>query len=888
MNRPKILKRFSIYSFYFILSHIIVCQAQISPLPGLNGIQNQIGSLGGGGLGGGGIGGSGIGSMNGGLEILNRQEIKGADPVIASNSKVPIPFFGQLELNWYQKYLFEVSGKTYPIYGSSFFENIHQLELPPSKQEIQSSNDLLSGNLSSYSPFAPFTNPPVSYDYTLGPGDQLLIRTWGSIDINYQAVIDRNGLISIPRVGSLSLTGVSFGEAKGVINQLISKQYKNYELNVSIGKTRSITIYVVGQARRPGSYTLSSLSTLSTALFASGGPNNMGSYRHLQLKRSGKLVSEFDLYEFLALGQSKGDIKLIDGDILVIPPALGYVALTGKINSPAVFEIKSEHETLEDIIKISGGLPLTTSTFNATLERLEPTNKLPRVVINLLLNKDGLKTLLNNGDVVTFYSISPELSNAVTLRGNVSQPRRIPFKEGMRITDLIPNKELLISSNSIRLQNEVLFDMNERERTQRFREQIPNDLLMDPTQQIVAPRQSTDTPKAFDLSSKQIIDQKVNQSLNTSSISFDNGQSSVISLDKWKQQREDRLLAQQPSITNFKKKSIVDQIGDLMDQVNFDYAVVERVNRNDLSVNLLSFNLGQALDHPSSPDNLVLESGDVITIFSQNDFRVPLYKRRINVTIEGEVSRPGIYQVSPGDTLSNLIRKAGGLTKEAYLFGSSLFREDVRKTQLDNLDKLLRRLESETTSSLTQLSQSLGASTDTTGLQARVTAAQQTQRSAIERLKNLKPEGRIALGLTPSIANNFAELPEIKLQDLDRLVIPPVPDFVYVYGSINTESALLYKKGLMTSDYLNVAGVTSGGDRDAVILLRADGTAISSNGSWNNKLLSTEVLPGDTIVIPEKLDRESVWSSVFRNTLGGTQIFYQLGLGAAAIKTLRQ
>ena len=278
----------------------------------------------------------------------------------------------------------------------------------------------------------------------------------------------------------------------------------------------------------------------------------------------------------------------------------------------------------------------------------------------------------------------------------------------------------------------------------------------------------------------------------------------------------------------------------------------------------------------------------MVTVFSLDDIRVPLAKRRITVRIEGEVMKPGIYQASPGDTLPTLIKRAGGLSPDAYLYGAGFFREDVRKTQLENLDKLLRRLESESTSSLTQLSQSMGASTDTMGLQARVAAAQQSQRSAIERLRNLKPEGRIALGLTPSIENTLNELPPLRLQNSDRLIVPPKPDFVYVYGSVNTESALLFKKGLKTSDYLNAAGVTSGADREAVILLRADGTALSSTGSWRNEVMTAEVLPGDTIVMPEKLDRESVWSSVFRNTLGATQIFYQLGLGAAAIKTLRQ
>ena len=882
------IKKASIYFAFSVYVLLNITHAQTPPLPGLSGIQNQIGGLGAMGSGSGGIGGAGIGGMNGGLGILNNKEIKGADPVISANLRVPIPVFTQLEPNSFQKYLLQVTGQAYPIYGASFFENIRQLEVPPNKSEVQSSSDLLTGNISAYYPYAPFTNPPVNSDYALGTGDQLLIRTWGSIDINYQAVIDKNGLISIPRVGSFPLTGVRFGDAQGVINQAISKQFKNYDLSVSMGQTRSITVYVVGQARRPGSYTLSSLSTMSSALFASGGPNNIGSIRHVQLKRADKIVSEFDLYDFLSNGLTKGDVKLIDGDVIVMPPAVGYVALIGKVNSPAVYELKSEQEPLENLIKISGGLPLTTNPLSASLERLEPTQTQPRLVLNLSLNKEGLKTILKKGDLINFFSIVPELSNAVTLRGNVAQPKRFPFKEGMRIHDLIPSKGVLISGNSVRLQNEVLFDMNERERTQRSREQIPTDLLLDQNQQLIQSKQSTDSLKPLDPVAKTQLDPKSSQAPTSTNLASDNGQSSVVSLEKWKQQREDRLLAQQPAITDFKKKSLADQIGVLMDQVNFDYAVVERINRKDLSVALLPFNLGEALDHPNSPENLALEAGDVVTVFSQDDIRVPISKRRVTVRIEGEVKNPGIYQANPGDTLPTLIKRAGGLTKDAYLFGSGFYREDVRKTQLENLDKLLRRLESESTSSLTQLSQSLGGSTDTTGLQARVTAAQQTQRSAIDRLKNLKPEGRIALGLTPSIDNGFDELPQIKLQNSDRLIVPPLPDFVYVYGSVNTESALLYKKGLKTSDYLSIAGVTSGADKEAVILLRADGTAISSTGTWRNQVLNAEVLPGDTIVMPEKLDRESVWSSVFRNTLGATQIFYQLGLGAAAIKTLRQ
>jgi protein involved in polysaccharide export with SLBB domain len=324
-----------------------------------------------------------------------------------------------------------------------------------------------------------------------------------------------------------------------------------------------------------------------------------------------------------------------------------------------------------------------------------------------------------------------------------------------------------------------------------------------------------------------------------------------------------------------------------LDQVNFDYAVVERVNRRDLSVTLLPFNLGEAIDHEKSPENLSLEEGDIVTVFSIDDVRVPIAKRRILIKLEGEVARPGIYQAAPSDTLKSILKRAGGLTQDAYLFGAGFYREDVRQSQLQNLEKLLRRLESESNASLSQLAQSSGASTNAAIIQAKVLAAQQTQRDAIARLKNLKPEGRISLGLDANDKTEVEQLPALHLQNNDRIWVPSKPDFVYVFGAINTESALIYKSGWTVQDYLNTSGMGSGADKDAVILMRADGSALTSNSSWRNQVLSTSVLPGDTIVVPDKLDRESLWSTIFRNTLDGTQIFYQLGLGAAAIKTLK-
>jgi protein involved in polysaccharide export with SLBB domain len=331
-------------------------------------------------------------------------------------------------------------------------------------------------------------------------------------------------------------------------------------------------------------------------------------------------------------------------------------------------------------------------------------------------------------------------------------------------------------------------------------------------------------------------------------------------------------------------------MGDLIDEVNLDYAVIERVDRANLNSKLIPFNLGRVLANANDPENLPLVAGDILTVFSANDVRLPFAKRRVNVRVEGEVVNPGVYQMLPGETLQTVLAKAGGLTKDAYLFGASFFRDDVRKTQEENLQQLMRRIEAETASSLTQLSQSQGASSDTTGgmTAQKLQAAQAAQKQALQRLQSVKPTGRIALGLQPEINASPFKLPAIRLQNKDQLIIPSKPDFVYIFGAVNTESALLHKPGKTVADYLEQSGLATGADRNNVILMRVDGSAMTSSSGWGNSVMRSEVMPGDTIVLPEKVDRETAWSAFTRNTKDVTQIFFNLGLGAAALKTLRQ
>ncbi|KQZ52798.1 polysaccharide export protein [Massilia sp. Root1485] len=633
-----------------------------------------------------------------------------------------------------------------------------------------------------------------------------MIRGWGTIDIDYRATVDRNGMINIPTVGSVVLAGVKAGDAEKVIRTAISRLYKGVTVSVNFGQLRAITVYVVGQANRPGTYTVSSLSTLVTALFASGGPNANGSMRRVQVKRGNKVAAELDLYSFIAKGDKSADIKLLDGDTIYIPPAGGFIALVGKVNSPAIYELKNTNETVESLLDYAGGLPVVADPRRAFLERIDPKKNRPRSVEEFALSGDGLKRTLKNGDVLNVTSITPDFSNAVVLRGNVDQPVRAPFKQGMRVTDLIPSREYLISRESIKRQNSAVAAGNDQKDT----------------------------------------------SENAS--------------------------------------SIADRIGGLIDAVNWDYAVVERVNRSDLSVQLIPFNLGNVFANPNGPDNLHLQPGDTVTIFSQQDVAVPMDKRQVFVRVEGEVRVPGVYQMNAGDTLQTLIAKAGGPTSNAYMFGTAFYREEVRKEQQANLKRAADRLEAQMRSEESTQAANLRAMSgaDAAAATAQLEAERKIAQDRIARFRNLQSTGRIAFGLDPN-DRSFAHLPTVTLKNGDRLVVPSKPAFVHVFGAVNVEASPLWKPNTRVSDYLKMAGTTVDADVDNVFVMRVDGTVVSaeSQGWFFGKIGGVEVMPGDTIVVPEKFDRQTAWSKFTQGAREWTQILANFGLGAAAVKTLR-
>jgi protein involved in polysaccharide export with SLBB domain len=321
-------------------------------------------------------------------------------------------------LTEFQQVVAGSTGRTLPIFGAGLFNTTP-------------------------STFAPVDNIPVTPDYVIGPGDELRLQIWGQVNQHGSFVVDRTGSISLPEVGTIHVAGLQFSQVSDFLKSQLGRVYRNFDLNVNLGQLRSIQIFVVGQARQPGSYTIGSLSTLLNALFASGGPLPQGSLRDIQVKRGTETVTHFDLYELLLHGDKSKDVRLEPGDVIFIPDVGPQVAVLGSVTTPAIFELQHE-KSFNQVIALAGGLTNVAAGSQVRVERIYNHAQRSEMDIDLTTEDSGP---VQNGDIVSVSSILDRFQNAVTLRGNVANPGRYVWHEGMRISDLVPNREALITRN---------------------------------------------------------------------------------------------------------------------------------------------------------------------------------------------------------------------------------------------------------------------------------------------------------------------------------------------------------------------------------------------------------------------------------------------------------
>jgi protein involved in polysaccharide export with SLBB domain len=777
-------------------------------------------------------------------------------------------------------------GTLLPVYGDSLFRQVP-------------------------STFAPLREVNVTPDYVLGPGDQLVIRIWGQVNFNAQLTVDRTGSIYLPQVGEIHVAGLPYAQVREHIHDAVGHIYKSFDLSVEMGQLRSIQVFVVGQARRPGTYTLSSLSTLVTALFATGGPSVQGSLRDIEVRRNGQTITHFDLYDLLIFGDMSKDAPLLPGDVIYIPPVGPQVAISGDVHNPAIYELKGT-TTVEESLRYAGGLSATASLLRASLERLDLQKS--RTVLDISLQGPGLATPVQQADILRVLPISPQFQNTVTLRGNVAETGRFSWYPGMKLSDIIPNSRSLITRDYWERRNQLGIPGPEfKPEYANNPDYYPRDLNGYQTGSAqydangvpiyngqsapnVGQGQQTNGTRTNGTSPMQNSSQNSNQSAgpnndpncipDASGISQQNqyGQTPGSSVQGTNSQNGQpcsspgsRSLADetQASAGNLPRPAMT--VALPVPEIDWSYAVIERMNPQTLTTSLVPFNPGKlVLDHDSS-QNLALEPGDVITIFSQADIKVPQAQRTKFVRLEGEFKQAGIYSVLPGETLPQLVARAGGFTPQAYLFGSNFTRESTRILQQLRLNDYLQNLELEIDRSTIAASASVG------NVDPAATAA---SRSLVARFRTIRATGRVVLNI-PQNATQIADLPNIQLEDGDRFVVPSKPSTVNVVGAVYDQNSFLFRNSQEVQSYLRLAGgPTKSADGGDSFVIRADGSVISRhsrNGVFGNTFASMHLNAGDTVVIPEKVPRPSG----LRNFINYTQIFSQLALGAAAIAVLQ-
>lgn len=789
------------------------------------------------------------------------------EPRGQSGMEIAAPVVELRERLEFQDFISQSTGRELPVFGADLFKNVS-------------------------STYAPVDTLPPTDDYVIGPGDEIQIRGWGQVDIDWASEVNRNGRISIPQIGAVSVVGIKFKDLQPHLKAAIGKVFRNFDLTVSLGQLRSIQVFVVGQVKRPGSFTVNSMSTLINAVFAAGGPSVKGSLRGIQLKRGNTVVTELDLYDFLIKGDKSRDAPLMPGDVIYVPPVGSLVAITGSVNVPAIYELKKE-SSLADLIAWSGGLSSTAMGQKVTLERIE--NRSTRKVDEYTLGQSAPMVRLRDGDLVTVYSVTPRIENAVTLRGNVAQPARFPWRQGMRVKDIIPQTEALLSREFwLRRNQSAGLDSEIAELVRRNRAAGVEISV-------------TDLLRRNQLPEAEAASMSLAESMRRTQISADAATANSTALKTLNPPPQPVVPGQPPAapapapraptggpelaplfgqavpgpLVEKPGGKLADDIKRNTGEVNWEYALIERFNPKDLTTTLVPFNLGKAILEGDTTHNLLLQPGDVVTVFSVDDIQVPVAKQTKYVRLEGEFSSPGLYAVQPGETLRQLVARVGGITPNAYLFGSEFTRESTRVSQQKKLAEMINRLERDLQSNAISRSKNLVSVEEAAGLGQEA----QAQVALVARLRQIRATGRIVLELPPEESARLRDLPDIALEDGDRFIVPPRPSTVSVVGAVYNENAFVFKSDKRLTDYLQQAGgVSRFGDKNDVYVIRPDGTVLSKRQtSYFGSFDTAQLLPGDTVVVPEEVDRVT-WTKVLKDY---GQILYQFGLGAAALRVLR-
>jgi len=694
---------------------------------------------------------------------------------------------------------------------------------------------------------------PVAADYIVGPGDTLRVQLFGNQNADYELSVERNGVIRFPEIGPISVAGRSYASVQQLIGERVREQFIGTQVSVTLGELRALQVFVVGDVKSPGSYAVSPMSTITSALALSGGVARQGSLRRIQLKRQGEVVQTLDVYDVLLRGDTRNDIRLQSGDVVFVPPVGTRVTVAGEVNRPAIYEYRGA-ANVEDVIGLAGGLKPTAYKPGVKIERLEPGAGM--LVLEANQNDARGRALkVADGDTVVVPKGVGQLEQAVRLVGNVQRPGEYQWRDGLRITDLLRSSRDLKENSDL---NYVLIR----------REVVPNAELAVVSADLQAAWRSPasaanvlldprDTIYVFDLEvgREHIVVPLIDE------LRFRSSRTEPLAVARIGGQVNAE--GEYPLEADMRVADLVRAGGGLDESAYLQEAELTRyelVNGEARETELIEIDLQAALAGDLA-HNISVQSFDYLNIKE-----IPRWRDQEFVEIFGEVAFPGRYPIKQGETLRHVLERAGGLTETAFAAGSVFTRQALKEREREQLEVLANRLESDLASmSLADPGQSEAVSTG---------------RALLEQLRSTEPVGRLVIDLSSIVAGSSDD---VILRDGDRLIVPVRAQEVTVIGEVQYTTSHLHDPSMERDDYIQKSGgVTRRADRSRIYVVRANGAVDVGNQSrFFSRSGEVDVQPGDTIVVPLHADKVKpivLWSNA-------TQIVYNLAIAAAAVNS---
>jgi len=784
------------------------------------------------------------------------------------------------------------------------------------------------------STFAPTDNAQVPDDYRLGVGDELVIQLFGKDNDQLTLEVDREGQINFPKLGPVNIAGFTYEDAKKVIKQRVKDQLIGVEAVISIGRLRAINIFLAGEVKVPGAYSVSSLTTVSQALYQAGGVTDIGSLRNIQIKRNGDTVGSFDVYQLLLNGDASTDSRLRSGDVVFVPPYSRLISVEGEVKRPMKYEV-TDTDSVKDAINMAGGFKSSAFKGIAVLTQQSSNNELPSVKNIALSDASQLSQTLQDGDLLRIMAVGDSLDNAVVVKGAAVRPGIYGWTQGLTVSDIFGDIRrdllteadlgyaLIIREKNARLDIDVLqidlasaildkgsesdIELMARDQILVFERADVADLNKDFENQ---ERKESLSELTKSLEKQQrlamLAEGQREESKGQTTTLGSNEQSSSNNNDayyqmmtKMEQEKEqefsensrqmllqpvlDKLRSQAragesvkivsisgavkapgeyPLGKDYKASDLIEAAGGLKDSAFLSSAEYRRISQSKEGINsveYLEFDLAMAMQS-GGPD---LGSRDHISVRETAD-----WNPTDSITIEGEVMFPGTYLIQRGETISDVIRRAGGLTPKAFPSGAVFTRETIAEIETQRAREFAESVRRDFAASML---------TEET-----VTASYADIEQIASSLEDFQGQGRLLVRLTAAMAGD--EAADIAVIDGDKLMIPQQSNTVTVVGEVRRQGTHSFENGLQVDDYLGLsAGMTARADDSAVYIVRADGSVSIPDMSWTRfSANNSRLLPGDTIVVPvDSQHKESItlWRDI-------TQIIYQGAVSIAAVARL--